>query len=213
MKWFLLVLLAPMIVHGADDHSRWSSPVDGLRARLYFAPGCDPDYDYNFQVWLQFENVGRTGNLGAIREDRNFVYSVMGLKLDVTDSNGRKLPRVGPAIVEEIIPSYNLCLPFAGNLAFPIGHGWDTPPSYPASWGGVPLKPDQVRGKYFMISSDLGWIIPVASTGDFYLSGTYSFSMKESRIPVGNRMVAKYPGGRINWEGTLVLPPVKIPAP
>ena len=203
MRWLFLFLLTPLLLQAADEQVNWSQPVKGLRARLFISSSRDPDFDYNFQVYLQFENVGEVGNLGTIRIEKTFQYSEMGLALEVTDATGQKLPRVGPGVGDEMVPGYNLCLPFGGNLAFPIGYGWAAIPSYPLSIDG-PLTPAMLQGKYLKISSLLGWVIPTTGSGTYYLSGTFSTKFPRPNPPRNLNV-------RLNWEGTLVLPPVEIP--
>lgn len=208
-----LLFLTPLLLQAADEPTTWSQPVNGLRARLFIAPSHDPDFSYNFQVYLQFENVGVVGNLGAIREEKTFQYSEMHLALIVTNNTGQKLPLVTPNIVDEMILSgYTMCLPFGGNLVFPIGHGWDLVPSHPISLDG-PLTPVMLKGRYLKRIYSSGWVIPSDGSGTYYLSGTFSFNKKdaEPHFPPGIHPV-RHSDVRLNWEGTLVLPPIKVPS-
>src|ERR1700693_1472348 len=122
MRWIFLLLFTPLLLQAADEQVAWSQPVKGLRARLFITPSRDPDFDYGYQVYLQFENIGVVGSQGTIWEVRTFQYSELGLALDVTNASGQKLPLKIPGIFDEMVPSWNLCLPWGGNLAFPIGH-------------------------------------------------------------------------------------------
>src|SRR5450631_3305187 len=100
MKWLFLFLLTPLLVQAADEQATWSQPVKGLRARLFVTPSRDPDFDYAYQVYLQFENIGVVGSLGTIREEKTFQYSELGLALDVTNASGQKLPLKIPGIFD-----------------------------------------------------------------------------------------------------------------
>jgi hypothetical protein len=174
-----------LLLH-ADDQVAWSQPVKGLRARLFFSPNRDPETDNSYQVYIQFENVGVVGNLGLIREERTFSYSEQGLALDLTDANDQKLPVKPLAIFDGFILSMNLCVPFGGNLTFPIGH---------ISGSGR---------KEIVISPFLTWDISSMRPGAHYLSGTFTTKFPRPNPP---RNIAV----RMNWEGTLILPPVEIP--
>jgi hypothetical protein len=197
MKWLFLFLLTPLLVQAADEQVAWSQPVKGLRARLFISPSRDPDFDYSYQVYLQFENVGVVGSLGTIREEKTFQYSEMGLALDVTDASGQKLPLKVLGIFDGMIPSWNLCLPWGGNLTFPIGY-------------------ISGRGKEHLgITPFLAWDLPAAGSGSYFLSGTFSFAIKKwavPHVPAGMRPPLRDSDIRLNWEGTLVLPPIEVPA-
>jgi len=161
---------------------------EGLRARLYTQPSHEPEFDKTYDVYLQIENVGIEGSGGLIKEQRTFFYSETSLNLDVTDSKNQKLARAGPANVDEITASYNICLPPGGNLAFPIGCGGAVPPREITIPAGSPA------GKYLMITFELGWIIPSVSPETYYLSGTFSC------------------GQRGGVPDKLELPPIKVTA-
>lgn len=208
MKWVVLLFLAPLLLHAADEESTWSKPLNGVRARLFISPSQEPEFDKTYDIFLQFENVGVVGNLGTIKEKKTFQYCEMDLVLDVTDTNNQKLPRMVPGAVDEVIPSWTLCLPPGGNLSFPIGYGGAAPPRYLVSRDG-PTTPVMLDGRYLMISSSLGWVIPSIGSGIYYLSGTFSTKIKdaEPRLPSGMPSTGKHSDIRLNWEGTLVLPP------
>jgi len=197
MKWLFLFLLTPLLVQAADEKVLWSEPVKGLRARLFISPSRDPDFDYRYQVYLQFKNVGVVGSLGTIREEKTFQYSEDGLALDVTNAKGQRFPKKLPGMVEHFIRSWNLCLPWGGNLAFPIGNIFGT------------------GTEYLSITPFLAWDLPAASAGSYFLSGTFSFAMKKwavPHVPAGMRPPLRDSDIRLNWEGTLVLPPIAVPA-
>jgi len=185
MKWISLLFLMTLIARAADEPVVWSEPVKGLRARLFISPGHDPDFDYSYKVYLQFENIGVVGSLGTIREEKSFQYAEVGsMALDVTDARGVKLPVKVPGIVDYISRFSNLCVPWDGNLTFPVGH---------ISSGTSHLE----------ITPFLAWDLP--ATGTYYLSGTFTSKFPRPNPPRDLNI-------RLNWEGALLLPPIKIPA-
>ena len=105
MKGLFLFLLTPLLLQAADKQVTWSQPVKGLRARLFILPSRDPDFDYSYQVYLQFENVGMVGNPGTIREERTFQFSEMDLALGITNAGGQKLAPKIPGAGTWLFPS------------------------------------------------------------------------------------------------------------
>jgi hypothetical protein len=206
MKWVFLLLLTPLLLQAAEQESPWSQPVKGLRARLYVLPSHEPEFDKTYDVYLEFENVGVVGNLGVIREEKTFQYCKTGLALDVTDANNQKLPRMEPAgSGDELEPCWNLCLPPGGKLSFPIGSGGATPPHDLIAMGR-PTSPAMGEGKYLTITPFLAWVLPITGSNSYYLSGTFSFNIP--KVPAEMRAQLKSSG--VNWEGKLVLPPLKV---
>lgn len=186
VKWLGLLFLMPLLLHAADEEAAWSKPVQGVRARLYILPSHDPDFDYRYQVYLQFENVGVTGSLGLIREAKSFQYSEMGLALEVTDANKQKVATTGPGMSDQMIPEWNLVLPPGGNLSFPMG-------SISSDWS-------------LTITPFLTWnLVPTGPMRPHYLSGTFTSKFPRPNPPRNANV-------RLNWEGTLELPPIEIPA-
>lgn len=186
MRWIALLLLMPLLLRAADEEAAWSKPVQGVRARLYILPGHDPDLDYRYQVYLQFENVGVTGNLGLIREAKSFQYSGMDLALQVVDARNRKVAATSPAMFDGMVPVWNLLVPPGGSLSFPIG--------FVSSDWSLSITPFQA------------WNL--ASTGPVvphYLSGTFTAKFPRPNPPRNLDV-------RLNWEGPLELPPIEIPA-
>lgn len=195
MRWLFLLLLTPLLLQAADEQVNWSQPVKGLRARLFISPSRDPDFDYSYQVYLQFENVGVVGSLGTIREDKSFQYTELGLTLDVTNINGQKLPIKVPRMIDYMSQSWRLSLPWGGTLAFPIGH---------ISGPGT---------EHLQITPFLAWDLPPSGSGTYYLSGIFSTEGKDAKTDFssGPRQAAIDSDLRRDWKGTFVLPPVEIP--
>jgi hypothetical protein len=206
MKWIFLLLLTPLLLQAADEQVNWSKPVKGLRARLFISPNRDPDSDHTYQIYLQFENVGVLGSDGTISREETFQFDQGELALDVANVSGQGLPPhpgwtihmspKPPGAVDEPFAGYNLSVPPGGNLAFPIGY---------ISGTGT---------EHIYCSPLFTWDLPATGTGTYYLSGTFSFSLKNAwpNVPAGTHPTGRDWGIRLNWEGTLVLPPVQVPA-
>jgi hypothetical protein len=181
----------------------WSAEVAGLRGHLAIEPTHDPDpTEPTYKVLLVLENAGQVGNLGKIRQEIRMDFSVMDLKLKVTDAKGAELPKLRADVdVDEWVPGYTLSLPPEGVLSFPIAGGGDAPPRS-ASGQGNP------RGKFLKSDGnfDQQWVIPPADAGKYFISGTL-----DCVRPLHATLEERHRETPHGWQGTLILPPVELP--
>ena len=186
---------------GQADAILWSPGVVGLRGHLAIEPTHDPDpTEPTYKVLLVLENVGQIGNFGKISQTIVIDFSQMNLNLEVKDSKNSVLSQNQTLAGNRISGIYHLVLPPDGGLlSFTIARGGDAPPR--SVQGG------NLSGKFLQEDDSFAaWIVPPASVGKYFLSGTVTCerpihaTLEESRRETPHA-----------WHGTLVLPPVEVP--
>jgi hypothetical protein len=159
----------------------WSEPTNGLRGRLLFAERTN-----NWS--LATEGIVYLELQNISPSDTLYVYYNFQNSAPICElhDDAGKMIKNRPDTGSDWLPSSCwLSLPNDSTLRFQTG-GSNSEPNHPC---------------LYIISKFFGgkWEIPLTATNDYYLSGTFS-SLSTTN---GTRP-------RV-WEGTLKLPPVKIP--
>ena len=161
----------------------WSEPTNGLRGRLLFAEAPKAD-KYGLligEVYLELQNVSAGDTMYVY-----YVASISPLHCQLRDFDGKSVES-GPSPGSDGRPSPCwLALPYDSTLRFNTRVGPAFAPAHPCL--------------FFCVGLEGGaWEILLTATNDYFLSGTFTISApkNETRPRV--------------WEGTLKLPPVRIP--
>lgn len=167
----------------------------------------DPIHGLNLRARLVYgEETGVAGPLAHIvyldLQDCNssilntmYVYydprsSGSSLTCELRDASGRMLPNSAVAYDGPVVNIGWLALPYDSILRIN------------ATLPGFGKTPDLITAGWNC------WILPRGETNDYYLSGTLNVTVPkgETRPPQDTHPTA------LEWQGTLKLPPVKIPA-
>jgi len=185
MRWLLLFLLTPLLLHAADEEGTWSKPLNGLQARLFISPlRKGKDMRSHFDLFFQLQ---RRDDFGALMQ---VSYSPQMLVLRVVDQDGKEWPGRGREVGgnQMVYPWNPLILPREAFLSFPIGS------SFRQGTGDT-------LGEYLEFNFWNQWKIPPTSSTIYYLTGIFT-------IPAVPR---DYSSANENWSGTLFLPKMEIP--
>jgi hypothetical protein len=194
MKWIALFLLAPLLLHAADNEAAWSKPVKGLRARLFFLPSQEPEFDKTFDVMIELQEVGVETSMGRSHEAITVRFTSEDPPCSITDASGKILSPSVPLDMDYISSQWDLVLPTRGDLTFAIGASGDkrrAPTPGQTQSPGMPLR----------VGLGQAWLIPPTG-GPYYLSG---------RLSISPHHFAHDPTPCHGWIGELILPPVEIP--
>ncbi len=161
-----------------DAIGEWSQSTNQIRGRLLFAElAPSKDGQRVGLVFLELQNLGETVNV---------YYDVVRWppRCKLRDSAG-KIVEQSPAGRDAAPQPCWLTLPAHSSIRLLTGYGPNVGPQTPSLTFGVGM--------------DQTWMIPLNTTNNYSLSGTFTDapSRGEGREP--------------SWKGTLELPPVRIP--
>jgi hypothetical protein len=181
----------------------WSQPVHGLRARLYTLPSAEPEFDKTFDLWIEIQEVGVDTSLGTEHKavTIRYVSDNSQFQVEIADSKGTDVPASVKAAggVDSPGPVDNvreLVLPPKGDLSFPIAYGGSSP-HHPPPGGLTP------KGRLLVFDTGREWLIP-SDGGPYHLAASLVVSNSDGQMS----NAVPYAG----WKGTLVLPPIELPA-
>jgi hypothetical protein len=158
----VFLLLAASAASASDNDTVWSTPVNGLRARLLVLPAKKPDSPF-CRVLIEMENVDDVAGQKKIR------FNPDRLELHVTDKAGKELP-VANGPYDGMSPNWEpTLLPYAGTIKFQI------------SFPGLGYNPATDK-----VAVDIGpfkaWIVP--QDGSVYsLSGKLTVDKQKGDHP------------------------------
>jgi hypothetical protein len=158
----VFVLLAASAALASDNDTAWSTPVNGLRARLLVVPAKKPDLPF-CRILIEMENVDDVAGQKKIR------FSPDRLELHVTDESGKELP-VANGPYDGMSPTWEpTLLPYAGTIKFQI------------SFPGLGYNP--VTDKVIVdVGPFKSWIIP-QDASEYWLSGKLTVDKQKGDHP------------------------------
>jgi hypothetical protein len=198
---FLLLLICQCCFAGSASEpnliGEWSDTIKdptnlmSLRARLVISEDADISGSRTALAYLEIQNTNSVQNTVYIYHDPS---SSLELSCELRDSSGKKVTRAVWAFDGWLPEGCWLALPYDSAIRLR-----PTPPEWTATNGEL------------NISSGWNlWRIPHGDTNDYYLSGTLTLTTPKDGIsPPASTDKYSPP---IIWQGTLKLPPVKIPA-
>ena len=156
MKHALSAVLLMLVATGAfasGDEAEWSTPVNGLRARLVILPPAQTNTPF-CRVLLEMQNVGDVAGQKEIR------FSPARLDLRIADSDGRELP-VSNDPYDGMSPLWEpTLLPYAGSIRFQI------------SFPGLGYRPTKDM-RIVDVGAGKAWVVPQDGS-EYWLSGKLS---------------------------------------
>jgi hypothetical protein len=182
MRWLILFLLTPLLLHAADEDGTWSKPVNGLQARLFISPLKKGD-DGRLHMGLYFQMQSHDGDEELMR----VAYNPGTLHLKAVDQNGKEL-KTAPAggNQQELLFWKPLILPGETFMSIRVGG---------STWEGS----GKWLGEYLDFHFWTRWLIPPPDETTYYLTGKFTIP---NPAPDQTGLV---------WSGTLELPKVEIP--
>jgi len=179
----LFVSAFPHATTGNDD-AGWSSPVNGLQARLRVVRGQPLNGTPVITTYLELRNVADVANVMELP------FNPEAMRFEVVDEQDKPLARNGTAYDELTVELGILRLPHGSYLSFDISH----------HGAGVPKNQTALL--------DLGvpyvWVFTHGDKHSYYLRAQFSIEARKERTAE----LAK--PDRV-WSGTIEMPRVKIP--
>jgi hypothetical protein len=157
----LLLFSAAPLVTGANDDTGWSSPVNGLQARLSLVRGQALNGTPLIATYLELRNVADVANVMEVPLNPD------ALQFEVIDDQDKLLGHKGIAYDELTVELGMLRLPHDSYLRFDISH----------HGAGVP--------KNQIALLDLGvpyvWVFSPGDKHSYYLRGRFSIEARKER--------------------------------
>ena len=179
----LFVSAFPQATTGNDD-AGWSSPVNGLQARLSAVRGQPLNGTPLITTYLELRNVADVANVMELP------FNPEAMRFEVVDEQDKPLAQNGTAYDELTVELGMLRLPHDSYLRFDISH----------HGAGVPKNQTALL--------DLGvpyvWVFTPGDKHSYYLRAQFSIEARKE----GTAELAK--PDRV-WSGTIEMPRVKIP--
>jgi hypothetical protein len=190
MKLVLATAIASLFVSAfpqgttGNDDGGWSSPVNGLQARLSVARGQPLNGTPLITTYLELRNVADVANVMELP------FNPEAMRFEVVDEQDKPLAQKGTAYDELTVELGMLRLPHDSYLRFDISH----------HGAGVPKNQTALL--------DLGvpyvWVFTPGDNHSYYLCAQFSIEARKERTAE----LAK--PDRV-WSGTIEMPRVKIP--
>ena len=157
---FLLLSATPLATAGNDD-TGWSSPVNGLQARLNLARGQTLNGTPLIATYLELRNVANVANVMEVP------FKLEAIQFEVVDDQGKLLPPASGPFDEVAVELGMLRLPHDSFLRFNISH----------HGAGVPKNQAALL--------DLGvlhvWVFSPGDQRSYYLRGRFSVESSKDR--------------------------------
>jgi hypothetical protein len=157
----LLLFSAAPLVTGANDDTGWSSPVNGLQARLSLARGQTLNGTHLIATYLELRNVADVANVMELP------FNPEPMRFEVVDEQDKLLAQKGMVYDETTVELGILRLPHDSYLRFDISH----------HGAGVP------KNQVGLL--DLGvpyvWVFSPGDKHSYYLRGRFSIEAHKER--------------------------------
>ena len=156
----LLFSVAPLVI-GANDDTGWSSPVNGLQARLSLARGRTLNGTALITTYLELRNVADVANVMEVP------FNPEAMKFEVIDDQDKVLGHRAISYDETTVELGMLRLPHDSYLRFDISH----------HGAGVP------KNQVALLDLDVPyvWVFSPGDKHSYYLRGRFSIEARKER--------------------------------